>query len=222
MKDLHFKAAVLATAAASVMLAAAPTPASAQSAGLTLATQNCEGAEAPIAASSVAANRAALACLIDETRRQRGLSPLKYDDRLGRAARDHAADMVRRDYFAHTSPGGTTVKDRLRDSGWPTRGDWWAGEILVLGTGGASTPRRLLTAWLTSPPHRAILLSAKAARIGIGVARDTPDSDGKHAQDGVTAAAELGRLCPVDDRAAQEDPLSTYDNSRRENATCDD
>ena len=223
MKDMHLRVAVKAAVLVGAAMVAAPVGANAQSAGLSLAAENCENAEAPIAQSSVAATRAALACLIDETRRQRGLSPLRYDDRLGRAARDHAVDMVRRDYFAHTSPGGSGVKDRLRRSGWPLGGDWWAGEILVTGTGGASTPRRLLTAWLTSPPHRAVLLSARAARIGIGVSRGTPGDDGgRHAGDGVTAAAELGRLCPVDDRAAQEDPLSTYDNTRRENATCDD
>lgn len=222
MLDMHLMAVAKRAAAVGVVLAAAPTFAHAQSAGLTLAAAYCEGAETPIVQSSVAASRAALACLIDDTRRQRGLSGLKYDDRLGRAARDHAVDMVRRDYFAHTSPGGSGVKDRLRRSGWPTGGDWWAGEVLVTGTGGASTPRRLLTAWLMSPPHRAILLSERAARIGIGVARDTPGGDGAHEDDGVTATAELGRLCPADDRAAQEDPLSTYDNTRRENATCDD
>jgi uncharacterized protein YkwD len=219
MLDMHLRMA-LAGAVVCALMVGVPGQGRAQSAGLELAASTCEGAEVPIAQGSVAGSRAALACLIDETRRERGLSPLRYDDRLGQAARDHTSDMVRRDYFAHVSPGGADMTDRLRDAGWPTRGSWWAGEMLALGSGSRSTPRSLVSAWLNSPPHRAILLSERAARIGIGVARDTPD--GKHANDGVTVTADLGRLCPADDRAAQDDPLSTYDNTRRENATCAD
>jgi uncharacterized protein YkwD len=226
MKDMHLKAMALGAVVTWALMVAGP----ARSAGLASAAQGCEGAETPISASDVAASRAALACLIDATRQERGLAVLRYDDRLGRAARDHAVDMVRRDYFSHTTPGGLGVRDRLRDAGWPMDGTWWAGEILVTGSGDASTPRRLVSAWLNSPPHRAILLSPRAARIGIGVARDTPD--GRHLDDGVTATAELGRLCPADDRAPQDDPLSGYgdddaplssyddNNTTTETATC--
>jgi len=186
----------------------------AQAAGLSEASAACPGAEAPIAATTVAAARAALACLIDEARQERDRIALRLDDRLARAARDQAADMVRRDYFAHVTPTGADLTDRLRRASWPPGGQgWWAGEILALGSGPLSTPRRLVAAWLSSPPHRAILLSARAVRIGIGVVRDTPD--GRHPADGVTAAAELGRLCPDDDGPTGADPLSTYGGPSR-------
>jgi uncharacterized protein YkwD len=46
----------------------------------------------------------------------------------------------------------------------------YAGE--TLGRGGM-TPRGLVRLWMQSPPHRAVLLSAKPRRIGIGATYDT-------------------------------------------------
>jgi uncharacterized protein YkwD len=45
----------------------------------------------------------------------------------------------------------------------------YAGETLGRGT---MKPRRLVRMWLDSPPHRAILLSGKPRRIGLGVTMD--------------------------------------------------
>lgn len=42
----------------------------------------------------------------------------------------------------------------------------WAGETLVSGT--ALRPRAAVRAWMDSPPHRAVLLSERADRAGIG------------------------------------------------------
>lgn len=42
----------------------------------------------------------------------------------------------------------------------------WAGETLVSGTG--LTPRGAVRAWMASPPHRAVLMSRRADRAGIG------------------------------------------------------
>jgi uncharacterized protein YkwD len=175
-------------------------------AGLARAAAVCDGAETPIAATTVAQSRSALACLIDTVREERGRAALRPDDKLSGAARDHAADMVRRGYFGHVTPAGRDQADRLRRVGWPpAAGGWWAGEILALGSGGASTPRHLVSAWLNSPPHRAILLSRTPTLIGLGVVRNTPD--GEHGGDGVTVAAELGH---VDGAGEEADPLSSY------------
>jgi hypothetical protein len=176
-------------------------------AGLVRAAAACDGAETPIAATTVAQSRGALACLIDTVRQERGRSALRHDDKLSEAARDHAADMVGRGYFSHVTPAGRDQTDRLRRVGWPPRASgWWAGEILALGSGGASTPRRLVSAWLNSPPHREILLSHKPTLIGLGVVRNTPG--GTHPGDGITVAAELGY---VEGAGGDEtDPLSSY------------
>jgi uncharacterized protein YkwD len=190
-----------------VIVLAASMAAPAAHAGLARAAAVCEGAEAPIAATTVAQSRSTLACLIDAVREERGRAPLRRDDKLSEAARDHAADMVGRAYFGHVTPAGRDQTDRLRRVGWPpATGGWWAGEILALGSGGASTPRHLVSAWLNSPPHRSILLSRKPTLIGLGVVRNTPD--GEHGGDGVTVAVELGH---IDTAAGDEaDPLSSY------------
>ena len=196
-----------AIAVASAIVLAASTAATPAHAGLARAAAACDGAETPIAATTVTESRDALACLIDTVRQERGRSALRSDDKLSEAARNHAADMVGRGYFGHVTPAGRDQLDRLRRVGWPpAAGGWWAGEILALGSGGASTPRHLVSAWLNSPPHRAILLSRKPTLIGLGVVRNTPD--GAHRGDGVTVAAELGY---VDGAQGDEaDPLSSY------------
>jgi uncharacterized protein YkwD len=189
---------------ACVVALAASSAATPAHAGLARAAASCDGAETPIAATTVTQTRGALACLIDAVRQERGRSALSSDDKLSEAARDHAADMVGRGYFGHVTPAGRDQLDRLRRVGWPpAAGGWWAGEILALGSGGASTPRHLVFAWLNSPPHRAILLSRKPTLIGLGVVRNTPDGD--HRGDGVTVAAELGHI-----EGDEADPLSSY------------
>jgi uncharacterized protein YkwD len=49
----------------------------------------------------------------------------------------------------------------------------YAGETLGRGS---MRPRKLVRMWMESPGHRAVLLSSKARRIGIGA---TPDADGR-------------------------------------------
>src|SRR5919197_226530 len=51
--------------------------------------------------------RRALRCIVNAERWSRGLRPLRRSRRLATAARMHAADMVRRRYFAHERAGWT-------------------------------------------------------------------------------------------------------------------
>ena len=89
-----------------------------------------------------------------------------------------AEDMVRRDYFAHTSPGGRTLKERVRAAGYGKRGQGWrAGENIGWGTGTRATPNALVDAWLESDGHRRILLSDDYRELGIGVASGAPNKD---------------------------------------------
>ena len=50
-------------------------------------------------------------------------------------------------------------------------------------------PAWIVAAWLESPSHRSILLSARFVELGIGVARSSPDGDGR----GLTAVVDFGR-----------------------------
>src|SRR5438309_646064 len=80
----------------------------------------------PASASSTYRWRLFLA--INESRAAHGLRPLHPARGLRRAAQRHSNDMVARDYFAHTSPTGSTLYRRILSSGFNTYGYWWAGE----------------------------------------------------------------------------------------------
>lgn len=124
----------------------------------------------------VAAARRAIACLVNAVRTQAGLVPLRYQSRLALAASRHARDMVARSYFAHQSPSGADVLDRLRRARFRIRGA--TGENLVAGTAQFGTPLGALLSWLNSPPHRANLLERDFALAGYGVAPAMPGHRG--------------------------------------------
>src|SRR5262249_45211246 len=50
--------------------------------------------------------------LINEARRSRGFSPLRWDPDLCRMARAHSEDMAQRLFFSHQTPDGLRVSDR--------------------------------------------------------------------------------------------------------------
>ena len=143
----------------------------------------------PIAAADCGTRDAgdAVVCEINRVRADRGLRGLDTDRRLRRAAIAHARDMVERRYFAHASPEGETVSDRLRATGYvDDRVRWHVGETLAWGVGRRSTPASIVAAWVRSPPHRRILLG-RYREIGVGVADGDPFGRG-----GTTYAADLG------------------------------
>jgi uncharacterized protein YkwD len=145
-------------------------------AGATTGADSCAGAtDAP---SDLDKATEATYCLVNAERSSRGLPTLKRDADLAEAARRHAKDMVRRDYFSHTSPDGKTLKERVRAAGYGKRGQGWrAGENLGWGTGARATPSALVDAWLESDGHRRILLSDDYRELGIGVAGGAPNRD---------------------------------------------
>jgi uncharacterized protein YkwD len=81
--------------------------------------------------------------------------------------------MLAREYFAHTSPTGSTLYQRIVRSGFVTYGSWSAGETLAWGTGSYGSAAGVVSMWLQSPEHRAILLSPSYRFVGIGRAYGT-------------------------------------------------
>jgi len=134
----------------------------------------------------------ALRCLINGVRRQHHLRAVRASRSLGLAARRHADDMAGHDYFAHDSPGGSTMESRIRRSGYLRRGrEWWLGEALAWGKARFGAPQAILRSLLASPPHRAILLDPGFRDLGIGVARGAPRGAGGGA---LTIALDFGRV----------------------------
>lgn len=129
-------------------------------------------------------------CLINAERRVRNIAALGVNNRLARAARQHAADMVARRYFSHTAPGGGTVLARLQRVGYSGGCAWTAGETLAWGAGrGQMSPAARVAGWMRSRPHRRLLLSRGFREAGIGIAAGSPTGS----RAGYTYAAELGR-----------------------------
>lgn len=134
----------------------------------------CGGSEAPVS-SNTTAPATTILCLVNAERTSRGLKALKRNRRLDRAALAHSRDMVRRRYFAHNSPSGTTPLQRIRRARYVPRGRAFVvGENLAFGSGQLSTPRVILQSWLDSPAHRANLLDPDYRELGIGIAPGTP------------------------------------------------
>jgi uncharacterized protein YkwD len=100
---------------------------------------------------------------VNSVRTARGLAPLRVDIRLVRAARGHSADMIRRQYFAHGS-----IASRALAAG--ARGPLF-GEDLAWGRG--VTAQWVVTHWLASPAHRAVMLRPGFRRVGIGITYGT-------------------------------------------------
>jgi uncharacterized protein YkwD/uncharacterized membrane protein required for colicin V production len=110
---------------------------------------------------------AAMLKLLNTERRQRGLKPLRMDERLRQVARGHSKDMLARGYFAHESPEGSDPFDRLKAA----RIDYHAaGENLALAPDVATAHRGLME----SPGHRANILQREFGRVGIGAMRASP------------------------------------------------
>jgi uncharacterized protein YkwD len=136
--------------------------------------------------------RSALRCLVNTTRAEHGLRPLRPNARLNAAADRQSADMVARGYFAHVTPEGKTVADRLREAGYLGRSqDWVVGEDIGWGTSTLSSAAAIFEAWMHSPPHRRVILGREFRQIGIGVARGVPvPGQG----DGATFVMDLGEV----------------------------
>ena len=104
---------------------------------------------------------------INVVRAAHGLRRVYPSTQLRGAAKSHSLDMLRRNYFAHTSPTGSTLYDRIVASGFVNGYTWLGGETLAWGTGTLAGARATVHAWMLSPEHRAILMSSTYRWVGI-------------------------------------------------------
>jgi len=96
---------------------------------------------------------------INNIRKAYGLPKLRGSWSLLFSAKRYARAMMRADYFGHL--GRIPVS-----SGWNA-----TGETLAWHRGWRAKPRRTVSRWMHSPGHRAVLLSSRYRRIGLGKAR---------------------------------------------------
>jgi uncharacterized protein YkwD len=121
------------------------------------------GPAAAAQARTLSSSEASLLQTMNSVRTSRGLAPLRVDVRLLRAARVHSADMMQRQYFAHGAVAGRALAQGARGPVF--------GEDLAWGMGVGA--QWVVTQWLASPPHRAVLLRPGFRRVGIGIAFGT-------------------------------------------------
>lgn len=91
--------------------------------------------------------------------------PLRYDERLARAAHRHSADMATHGFISHTGSDNSSVAERVAREGYR----WsWVGENLAWSSGFDMTPQQVLSGWLTSPGHCGNILNRNFTEVGLG------------------------------------------------------
>jgi uncharacterized protein YkwD len=157
------------------------------------ASDRCDGADAQPGQASADDMRDAVLCLMNAQRTARGLKRLRAQADLGEAASKFARQMVRDQFFDHTSPGGSTMVSRIKAADYfDDVVKWTVGENLAWGTGTKATPRATVDAWMHSAAHRENLLDHSFNDVGIGVAPGAPTAleDG---ETGGTYVTDFGR-----------------------------
>lgn len=97
-------------------------------------------------------------------RTARHLSPLRWDEKLARAARDHALLMARMGAISHQFSGEPGLSTRVSRAGVNFT-------FVAENVGDAGNAAELHDAWMKSSGHRANLLEAKSNVVGIAVAQ---------------------------------------------------
>ncbi|GAA3787424.1 CAP domain-containing protein [Streptomyces chiangmaiensis] len=116
----------------------------------------------PFTAAGLARTAEEVLALTNTERAAAGLAPLAADPRLAAAAQAHSADMVARDFYAHTSPEGREPWDRAAAAGSRHR---TVGENIACGQ---RSPAEVVRGWMNSPGHRANILKPAFTHLGVG------------------------------------------------------
>jgi len=117
---------------------------------------------------SPAEARARLLARVNALRNAAGVSAVQADVRLDAVAQAYADRMATQRFFAHVSPDGDALPDRLEQAGYAYLA---SGENL----GMASGPLAAHAAIEESPGHRKNLLDPAFGRVGFGLARQSRD-----------------------------------------------
>lgn len=135
----------------------------------------CDNGGITPAADNLDQVNAAVFCLVNAERTDQGLAPLSQNSQLQQSAAGMAQRIVTEQFFAHETPDGKNLVDRIRPTGYiPRNGDWVVGENLAWGSGGLSTPQAIVNAWMNSPGHRANILAPDYKDIGLATAIGSP------------------------------------------------
>ena len=129
------------------------------------AAASCGNAGAPSSQITQRDAREALRCLINKERA--GRRNLRLHRNLNRPATRHSRKMRQHQCLEHVCPGEPTLGRRLRKYLRGARKTRYAEVIAV--NAAAASPREIVRQWMTSAPHRALILG-RFKHMGVGVA----------------------------------------------------
>lgn len=112
--------------------------------------------------SSISDYEKKVAELVNEIRKEYGLSELKLNTKLCAVAKAKSQDMKDNNYFSHTSPTYGSPFDMMKTFGISYR---TAGENIAMGY---RTPEEVVDGWMNSEGHRANILNGSFKEIGMG------------------------------------------------------
>src|SRR3954452_1906296 len=137
---------------------------------------NCPDTDATPSDSNQDQLNASILCLVNGERTDNGgLPPLTSNDLLAKAAVGMCQRMVTEHFFAHETPDGKSVVDRVDPTGYiPNSGDWVVGENLAWGSGALSTPQAIVNGWMNSPGHKANILAPDYKDVGLAACQGSP------------------------------------------------
>ena len=99
---------------------------------------------------------------LNAIRAQHGLTGLRLDNRLNKAAQLHTNNMIHRDFFDHKDPDGAKMTERADAFGYRWR------RIIENIAAGHPNIQEALNGWMASPEHRAAILDVRVRDAGIG------------------------------------------------------
>jgi hypothetical protein len=103
--------------------------------------------------------------LVNQERRKVGTADLTLNLKLSKIAENKAKDMIKNDYFAHTSPDGKTPWFWFEKEGYEYQ---FAGENLAINF---TTAEKQNESWMKSPSHRKNILSENFKEIGVATVK---------------------------------------------------
>lgn len=104
---------------------------------------------------------------VNAERVRAGLEPLKWNEGLATAARDHALRMAGHDFFSHQDPVYGSLAERLNRRGFAWR---MCAENIFMAEGYKDPVPKAVEGWMNSPGHRQNILERKLTDSGVGTA----------------------------------------------------
>lgn len=135
--------------------------------------------------------------LVNKAREGKEINSLEENVVLDKIAQDKLEDMIKNNYFAHTSPKGVTPWSWFEKEGYDYK---YAGENLAINFLTAESQQK---AWMDSPTHKKNIMNPQFQEIGVAVAAGEINN-----QLAIITVQEFGTLAGAGDAANKKENFS--------------